>query len=498
MLPLTASFVSRSVTLLAVAALALIVVTAACRTHSALAVIAVSPGVNVTSGCEDESLHALWRQAHGEPVYFDSSQPPYSAAYFNWLFYRSYGVVTPASPAPGDTPSLIRNARLLTLSGALCGALALGWFSLRLVSAQPLGLRLAAFALATWVFLGPLTGWWIVTTRPDVWALALECGGLILILNLWRRSPVAAVVLAAICFYGAWAFKQNFVQGLGCALLFLAFQRQWKSASLLLAFSLFGWSATAFALGPDYRTALLSTATSSGFSLATGWENFLSAVLRSSPLILAAACLPFQSAPPGESPLVRDSVRLACIALPLSLAFSFATSCKLGAASNYYLSSTLFLALLALVSVSRPSRPVLGSLPLLALIALSFGLIANNKLQLRPSVLALTADRWKLWQPAPSPRYAHDQLLNLPWLNPGAPVYLTSFNYADDRAAGRPFAHDGIGGLIRSGYFASLLLPDDITNTYDHASLVGYERSGSVAGMTLWTRLDSPSSPFIP
>jgi hypothetical protein len=496
MVPSPARFLSWSVASLAVAALVMVVLTTTLRTRSALAVIDISPGVNVTSGCEDESLHLLWRQAHGDPVYIDSSRPPFSAAYFNWLFYRSYGVVTPDSPAPGDVHALIRNARLLTLAGALCGTFALCLFAARLAPGQPAAHRLAAFALAAWVFLGPLTGWWIVTTRPDLWALAFECGGLLVVLSLWRRTPLTAALLAAVCFYAAWAFKQNFIQGLGCALLFLVVNRQWKSASLLLGLSVAGWSATAFVLGPEYRAALLSTVTSSGFSLAVGWDNFLGAVVRALPLILAAACLPFQPAPHGESTLARDSLRLAVIALPLSLAFSFATSCKLGAASNYYLTSTVFVGLLALVSLSRATtRPVFSGVPLLALIALSAGLLVTNKLQLRPHIIATTSDRWAVWENAPSPRYAHDQLLNLPWLNPGAPVYLTAFNYDDERAAGRSFAHDGIGGLIREGYFASLLLPDSVTDTYDHAPLHRYERGVSVAGLTLWSLTPPPSNP---
>lgn len=481
--------------ILAATALALLVIVTGLRTRSALNAVNSAPGVHITSGCEEESMFAIWRQSHGEPVYFDSSEPPYSAAYFNWLFYWTYARVAPSDSSAESGAALIHNGRLLTLAGAVCGALLLGSLAWKLTEQQPPDIRLAGQAVAAFAFLGPLPGWWIATLRPDIWATALECAGLLLVIVLWRRHSGLTAFAAALCFYAAWAFKQNFVQGLGIALLFLLYRRQWKTAASLLTLSLIGWAVTLVTLGPDYRAALLSTVTTSHYSVSLGLEGLLASAVRCLPLAAAATCLAFLRPPENESSLIRDSRHLAFIGLPLSLAFSLATGCKLGAALNYYFSPMVFLAVLALVALTRIKSIIPAGLAALGISGLCAWQLLSGSLQLRASLADQTRARWELWQHAPAPRFSDDQILNLPWLNPGQPAYLTAFHYTDDRERGREFLHDGIGGLIQQGYFAALLLPDHITDTYDHAPLTGYQRGASAGGTTLWLRTPSSSNP---
>ncbi len=477
---------NRLLSVLATAALLFLLLTAGLRMQSAWGDASLPPGVNVTSGCEEESFFAIWRLVHKQPVYSDPAQPPYAAAYFNWLFYRSYGaVVTPAVESRGAV-ALVRYGRLFTLVGALCGASALGVLAWRLIPSSKPAVRAGGLAVAAFTFLGPLAGWWIVTVRPDLWATTLASCGLVLLLVLWRHAPVKAAAVAAVCFYAAWSFKQNFVQSFGISLIFLLFHRRWKSAAILLALSTLGWCATMFALGPDYRSALLSTVAASSYKLMFGWENLGDAFVRILPLIAAAGCLPFLRPPDNEPPIVRDTLRLGVIGLPLALSLSFAASCKFGASINYYFTPMFFVALLALVSLSRATSLYPAGMALIGMLALCVYLLAARSLHLRPDTVAITRQRWALWQNAPSPRYSDDQRFNLPWLNPSAPVYFTAFHYANWRAQEKTFAHDGIGGLIRRHHFAALLLPDFIRDTYDGSSLDGYERGPSAAGVALW------------
>src|SRR5438105_4217764 len=95
-------FAIRSVGALAVAVFLGVLLTGVMRTHSAWKTTSPVSGLNVTSGCEEESLFAVWRQTHGETVYLDSSRPPYSSAYFNWLFYRGYGTAATLGANPED------------------------------------------------------------------------------------------------------------------------------------------------------------------------------------------------------------------------------------------------------------------------------------------------------------------------------------------------------------------------------------------------------------
>lgn len=480
----------------ALVALGLLLVSAVLRHREAQRLVTVAPGSAITSGCEEESMFAIWRQAHGEPVYLDPSAPPYAAAYFNWLFYRSYGAV--ATLARSDTaPGLfIKYGRMFTLCGAVIGAAALSLLAWRMQAGQPSAARLGALALVAFALFGPLTGWWIVTLRPDVWALACECVGLTVILLATQQSHTRRLgfaVVAAVCFYAAWAFKQNYLQGAGVALLFLLWQRQWSSAAILIGGLVIGVMATVLSQGPDYVIGISETALSSRYSLSLGLANFQGMLVRSLPLFLLAGLLPWLAATPGESPLLRPTMRLATLGLILSLAATFLASCKGGAASNYYFTTTIFILLLALAAVARSGGHIITCGAYLLAIALSAYVLIGGRLQLDTGADSL-ARRWAVWAHAPSPRYADDQCLNLPWLNPEAPTYFTAFHYQSERIRGLPFKFDGIGGLIRQGYFAALFLPAEATTSFDGGSLAGYDRGPTVDGMTLWLRKPSPGT----
>jgi hypothetical protein len=481
----------RVFSVLAALALTMIVATAVFRAQMAWHIAATGPGIAITSGCEEESFHTLWRQHHGLSVYSDPTQPPYSEAYFNWLFYQSYGAATkPFVTAQGDA-ALIRFGRLFTMAGTIIGAISLGLFGWHITGPNSLGTRLCAIVLTTFTFLGPLPGWWIVTVRPDLWATTLECLGLIALLLVWRRSALLVTTVTGSCFYAAWAFKHNYIQALSVSLLFLLWQRQWRTAASLLLFSLSTWSLTFLALGSDYRSVLLATTSANTFDLHLGWTNFSGALVRLVPLALPAICLLFMPASPNESQPIKDTLGLSRIGLPITLLLSFVGSCKIGAASNYFFTPMVFLTLLALIALARARSvvpPLLGLVPALALCGYLF---LSPSLDLRPQARTM-ATRWALWKDAPSPRYSEDRSLNLPWLNPGEPVFLTGFKYTSYREHGRIFADDGIGGLISQRYFATLLLPTAVSDTHDGASLDGYRRSGDAAGFTLWRRTTHP------
>jgi hypothetical protein len=109
---------------------------------------------------------------------------------------------------------------------------------------------------------------------------------------------------------------------------------------------------------------------------------------------------------------------------------------------------------------------------------------------------AVLTQRLEAWEKLPSPRFSDDRRLAMPWLNPGLPLFIPAYNYPADRARHRPFQHDGIGGLIRDGYFAALLLPDTTGDYYDGALLSRhYDRTYSVAGLAVYRSKSSASFP---
>jgi len=478
--------------LVVVASLSLIYVTAR-RTLAAYAAASIAPGVAVTSGCEEESLFALWRVAHNQPVYGDTTVMPYSSAYFNWLFYQGYGAIAKITSKSMSDAAIPSVSRLVTLVGALTGATMLGLLGWRLLRPTGWEAGLAGAFLGAFCFLGPLPGWWICTVRPDIWAVTLEALGLVWFLFLQRDRPVLALLGSGVIFYGAWALKPNFIQGLLATILYLFAQRRWLQGFALGVGSALVYVLTLGLLGPTYRQSLLEAMTASNFFLSLAESNTLSAALRALPLGVLCVYAVFTPHSPSTA-LASDLTRLALIGLPLAFAMAFLTSAKSGAAPNYFLTTTLLLTLGGLgLAANRPNPwPLILSVGLAAGLELAL-LFGQGRIDLQDESSAL-AQRWQLWVSAPEPRFSHDLRLNLPWLNPHSPPLVLAFNYPRDRALHRKFEADGVGGLISQGYFASLLLPSETTENYDGARLEHYQRGPSAAGYTLYLRPSASSN----
>ena len=459
------------------------------RGHAAIRAAAEAPGVTITSGSEEESLFALWRAAQGRPVYADVIRLPYASAYFNWLFYAGYAVpVGAAVRLAGDDGIIPLAGRLTTAAGALAGVAGLFWLLRRVFGGQ----AVFAAGLATFVFFGPLVGWWTHTLRPDVWALTFETGALLVVLLGHRSRPLGAAGLAGLLFYAAWSCKQTYFLGLAATLVFLAWRRQWLSAALLAAISVILWTATFALLGPAYRTAFRGTVITNVYDLALGLDNLRDMLVKSAPLwlILAAGCLfRHQSRPAAVPPLARDTLVLGTIGLLIAGPLAFAATCKLGAYSYYYFTTLLMLSILAagLIATVAGARLVAAAFALaVALQSLVLSGYAG-KISLADQSRDL-ATLWTVWQKQPEPRFSSLTSLNLPWLNAASPPLVLAFNYPLDRAAGRAFEHDGLGGLITSGYFRSLLLPSDTGTEYDGGSLRLYSRGETVGGLAVYHR----------
>ena len=454
---------------------------------------AVAPGLAITSGYEEESIFAVWRAAHGQAMYADPTRLPFASSYFNWLFYASYAVPVKDAANGTDDTAFLRTSRLLTALGALLGTGCLFWLLRQALPHWPL----AAGGVATYVFFGPLIGWWAHTVRPDVWALALETTALVVLLLTYRRRPFVAVLASCLLFYGAWSFKQTYFMGLGTAILFLAARRQWWLAILLGVGSAALWTTTFLTLGPAYQESFYATGTTNIFYLSRGFRNLRDLLPKTAPLwLLASACLVRRNPAtgPADLPLAADIRLLGLLGLSLSLPLAFATSCKLGALSNYYFTSITMLALFSTGLIATREMPKLILLGFataagLQLLGLS-GRIGKISLTAQSSALAAT---WNVWRPEPEPRFSAVTILNQPWLNPGSPPLVLAFNYPLDRRAGRPFEGGGVGGMITAGYFRALLLPAAVKDEYDGGSLKQYVRGDTIHGLTLFRRREPPA-----
>lgn len=100
------------------------------------------------------------------------------------------------------------------------------------------------------------------------------------------------------------------------------------------------------------------------------------------------------------------------------------------------------------------------------------------------------ASIWAVWQKEPEPRFSTETEFNQPWLGPGSPPLVHAFSYYVHRAAGRTFEAGGIGNLVATGYFRSLLLPADTGTEFDQGSLSRYTRGETINKLTIFRRKD--------
>ena len=160
----------------------------------------------LTSGYEEESLFAIWKWINKQAVYGNAFAPPFAQSYFNWLFYFVYGAFSSGllSIAKLDSLAVPVITRCLTFALASVSVLVV----YQLLSPLTFNRRLAGSAI---IAFNPLVGFWAVTTRPDVGALAFGLVGVWCIGKSARQHSSAWIGMAFLAFYCSWAFKQIYV-----------------------------------------------------------------------------------------------------------------------------------------------------------------------------------------------------------------------------------------------------------------------------------------------
>jgi len=421
------------------------------RLHCAVSF--TKPWLITTSNTEDEDLYSIWKVAHGQSAYNDPTQIPFTMSYYNWLFYGLYGTVTAFFLhllQLGDIwlPNI---ARLLTLFFAL--AISAFYFAilrrnLALRDFCPAYLLVALSLIAT---LNPLFGFWIMTARPDVGALAFEIAGIFfLVIHLSRRRLVFAL-LAGLAFYLAWSFKQTAVTGLVAATLTLLFHRRFAA----LVFLLLPWivlvALTLSLGGRDYHYGVITYHTGFTFFIGQSLEIFFSTLAKVPVLPLIIIVLfadALRSARAGKLDALPPEETLFLFATVTALLFGLITACKDGAADNYFLpfsvwSGLWFFRVLPRLDRSYFSAACLGVTALfLGGISLVFlgraGMIDRRASDLPNEILAQELRKF------PAPVFVTDTYGDLPWIQPHPPYFVV------------PDIHK-LETLIDQGYFGTII-----------------------------------------
>ena len=465
----------------------------------------VQPRHVVTSGWEQENLIAVWAWLHDLPVYARLSEIPFRLSLYNWLYYTAYGAWSGLvlHLSGGSEDWLPTVARLFTLVSLLATALG-AWIVFRPERDKDQPPAVLAASCALFLSLGPLMGFWGLTLRPDPWALALEVAAIAVFLTQSPHRPWMAVLGAMILTYLAWAFKQSAINAAGAIFLFLVLRRRFALAAAF-AVLLSGAAGLTIALGSEsYLRSILVADYKHGLDLPRALSVFTNATAKTVPALAAgAATLALLLMRPRLRPRILADDRLVLGLLGSAVAVSLAviTSTHPGAAENYYFASLFFLLLTALAAlrlglVLPAAAFALGWLAEAGLVA--YALTPTGAVK----SLDYTHDRYSAARPCldtlARPLFIDELYLSLPWMTPGTEPFVLAYAYPFARAAGLPFAEGGIGGLIESGYFATLVL-NGPADRFDGGGLFRYEKaSESCAGMTIYRRMDAGVAKPVP
>ncbi|MGB6859272.1 MAG: hypothetical protein WBE03_20565 [Terracidiphilus sp.] len=452
-----------------IAAISLFLASAAClifwMVRAFCAISFVTPYMMVTTGGEEDCLLSIWKFTEHQAVYSDPHRIPFAASYFNWGFYYFYGTIakTCLQLLHLDIIWIPTICRLITIAFTLVTG-GIFWLALRkFVNAGIFANRAVAVAWCIIVAIGPLVGFWSITTRPDMGALAFETAGLYLMLCCLRNQDDRFAVVAALLFYAAWAFKESSVTMLTGTVLALLLLKRWRTFLLLVGAWWILVIVTLVAGGPVYRECLLFAQGKIPMHADFGPKYALMAGLRS-PFFLPgiAAILFFQ----WKRFRLHASEPIAlALALVVSFSFCFAlvTSCRFG--NTHYFIPAAWAAMLGLALIAERMN---AQWKLAGIAVCSWLLIAGiarghifygNDYRYSNAIHQALAEKLA---PLPGPVYVSERYGNLPWVQRLSPHFLLAYAYAADRDAGAPYENGGWEGLARDGYFGTLVM-----NQYD-------------------------------
>lgn len=428
------------------------------------------------TGDEFTNYFNIWKAMTGLPVYTDRFTVPFEASVYNWLFYYSYaGFSQVILGLFGLSDMWLPTAsRLFSLLATVaCWSFAYKTLNLA-AAADGEARRFDAALFAMIVSVGPLLGFWAVTVRADLWAMALEMLASLVFLRLYRSRPLVAVLLAALLVYAAWSFKQGNIYAAAGVGLVLLLRRDWKSLAVFCVVLPTAWFLTLSLGDPQWANNILFR----DFPLFMSWQRLLRNVAnvaaKIGPVLLGflllAAWLASSRKRLAEVMKV-DAAIFAGGGIIAALLLSVPVSAQHGGAENYYFTLTFYMALFLFAARSALSgEPVLQA-RLAAAIALGWLVLSLSVLSVLTGVVGITSLRpqhrtymefKQCSDSLPRPFFMPIPYMGLPWMTPGNTPWVLSYTYHEERQLRRkPFENDGVGGMISAGAFSALAFPED-------------------------------------
>ena len=424
----------------------------------------------ITSGSEEQSFLSLWKFVHGLPVYTDPHKIPFTSSYVNWLFYFCYGGLIKAGLALTHLSDAWMPAlgRLSTLLFSIAGFVA-GYGLWKNIFPEPPGAMKGLGVLVPfYLFFGPLPAFWPFTTRPDMAALFFELLAFYVFIRGFQGRPGRAALLAGCFAYLAWSFKQtNITVFLGLLVFSLMYDR--PSALRLLGVMGILCCVTLWAGGEEYRRSTLFSLPVPGFSASRGMSNFfyyMAECVFALPGYLAIGAVLFSRA--FRQKIREDKISFLCFLIAIiSSIYGFASAFKIGASENYFIPASIFVTFFFFRAASfEELNPGIMRVALIVSCAVNAVFILlilsgatgeiSKRYEHRQNIALFECSK-----SLPRPVYSQAVYLNLPWMlggEPGGRSFIPGYTYWTEKGREKVYERGGIEGLIKEGYFGSLLL----------------------------------------
>jgi hypothetical protein len=471
-----------------------------------------------TSGAEYESLYVVWKYINGMTIYADHMKIPFAGTFYNWLYYVFYGELTGGILAAFDLADswIPTITKLITVAGTLAGV-GIAYLTFGLIapnepapSSSWLALRIS---FSIFLFMGPLVGFFGMAAQPDIWAMVFDISAVYVFIRFFTFRPLVAVVGFCLLAYIAWSFKQIFVFSPGAVGLYLLWRREFKWLGALTFLMCSFWAATLWVGDPQYVKTmikfggtkvtllgeqLLRNLTNAGvklFPVILGLAGIFSVVISSKPWkVIREPERPQQA---GFGP--HNILLLALMGIAISGLIAIPASAKQGAAENYYFVFTFF----ACIAVLSSYRIMLlrGLSHNMFYIVITVGWVLNflavgsvfaginGVISTRPGHSSMTSQAQCLRNlNLPQPTFVAHQYLSLPWMYPADQHFVLHTSYYWDRTAGIKMEGGGLGGLMDTGYFASLAVSVNKHGQFDGSDLSRYQKVPSSCDLSIFIR----------
>jgi hypothetical protein len=310
----------------------------------------VFSGVPTVRGVDLNVILTIQKALGGEPLYTDTSAPPFDIGQYSPLLYLIViGIARVAGIGPDSPAALLLLARTISTLAALAAL----WLQVRFAT-RAFGVP-RSLALGAAGFVVVATAPWLFLARPDALAILVQLVALVVMASsVQRADSVRMCALAGLISALALFTKQSAIQLLPIALFFYALLGRWTLAATFTA--AFGAAAGVAWMLATWRwphfAANVIGGVDNGISLFNAFDNTYGDFFPMYAPLLALALLAM--ARWVRRPLKWEGAFFLAVLTGL-LAVATVTALKRGSASNYY-NEFLFIAAIAAGRLLHESR----------------------------------------------------------------------------------------------------------------------------------------------